>query len=134
MLKHTSIYDRNFPRMSSSLNRKYSSLSSFTLVPPYSGRSTLSPAATFIGMSWPSLFFNPGPVATTVASKTLPTFASGITIPPFVFQSWPSSNDSGFQNLANVCLRNNDSTFCFELRCETANQNSVEHGHEAFEC
>lgn len=42
-----------------------------TLVPPYSGRSTRSPALTELGTSSPFSLRRPGPAATTVASRTL---------------------------------------------------------------
>ena len=43
--------------------------SSLTVVPPYSGRSTLSPSFTLTGMGAPSCRLRrPGPVATTLPS------------------------------------------------------------------
>ena len=49
-------------------SQTYSLSSTVTLVPPYSGRRTLSPSFTPIGMTLPSVARAPGPTATTVPS------------------------------------------------------------------
>ncbi|CAH0584133.1 unnamed protein product [Chrysodeixis includens] len=73
--------------MSDSRNRWYSfsSFSMATLVPPYSGRRTLSPTLTNTGTKSPLSFLTPGPTATTSPCSILDCAFSGMTMPPAVF-------------------------------------------------
>jgi hypothetical protein len=73
--------------MSESLNIKYSFDSTSILLPPYSGKRTLSPGLTLHGTTSPFELRPPGPTATTVAFNTLLVELSGKTIPPFVVVS-----------------------------------------------
>lgn len=57
----------NFPRISQSQNRVYSSSPIFRGVPPYSGSNTRSPTLQFIGSNFPLLSMRPGPTAITYA-------------------------------------------------------------------
>lgn len=77
----------HLPRISESRKRQYSLESISILLPPYSGKSTLSPGLTLTGMISPLWARPPGPTATTVALSTFPTALSGSTIPPLVVVS-----------------------------------------------
>ena len=75
-----------FARISSSRNKKNSLSPSLIDVPPYSGNKTLSPAATLMGIGFPSLFSLPGPTESTSPSLDLPIFDSGRRSPPGVYK------------------------------------------------
>ena len=75
----------NLAKMSASRNKCNSVWSSnCTLVPPNSGRRTVSPALIASGTCWPDLLRAPGPTATTVPSKTLAADFSGRRMPPLL--------------------------------------------------
>ena len=96
-----------FPRMSPSLNKKESLSSRTTLVPPYSGRRTLSPTFTLTGWISPPFPLEPDPTATTVACNTFPCDFSGSVIPPLVTVSAAllstSTQSKRGRNFLNAC-------------------------------
>lgn len=69
-------FHSNFPKTSDSRNIKMSSSPRVTLVPPYSGSKTLSPALKHVSCRVPVTSRSPGPTATT--SPSLGSFVESV--------------------------------------------------------